>query len=282
MNYMGAWGPGLYQDDVAEDVKTEYVNLLRIGKTNQEATEKLIEDNRMIINDFDDAPIFWFALADTQWKLGRLLPYVKDKALMYLTKEDDLKKWDNGNKTSYKYRKKVLEELIQRLNSPMPALKKISLYKYFKCSWNVGDTYAFRLESEHSKLNNLFGHYLIIHKIDEYHWKKGNEFDTFPIVYTKITKNTELPKSLGELNNDCDFVRYVRCPGTGLFKYKTINDTNSSRILKRLVFIGNFAIEKPKDEFIEGDIGFPINTMKLIHYEEDRINSYVKIGNRIK
>jgi len=277
---MGAWGPGLYQDDVAEDVKTDYVNLLKIGKTNQEATDKMIKDNQMIINDFDEGPIFWFALADTQWKFGRLLPNVKDNALMYLKKEDDLKKWETENRASYKYRKKVLEELIQRLNSPMPALKKISLYKYFKCSWNVGDTYAFRLESEHAKLNNLFGHYLIIHKIDEYHWKKGNEFDTFPIVYTKITKTTKLPKTLDELNNDCDFVRIVYNPGTGLYRYKSINDTSSSRILKRLVFIGNFAIEKPKDEYVNKDLFYPINTMKLIHYEENKINSYVKFVNR--
>ncbi|MDD3842816.1 MAG: hypothetical protein WC088_05100 [Candidatus Izemoplasmatales bacterium] len=277
---MGAWGPGLYQDDVAEDVITEYVNLLKIGKTNQEATEKLIEDNQMIINDFDDAPVFWFALADTQWKLGRLLPYVKDKALMYLTNEDDLKKWGNGNKANYKVRIKVLEELENRLNSPLPAIKKISIYKYFKCSWNVGDTYAFRLESEHAKTNNLFGHYLIINKIDEYHVRKGDDFDVFPVAYTKITKTTKLPETLDELINDCDFVRYVRCPGTGLFKYKTINDTNSSKIFKKLVFIGNFALERPKDEFIESDIGFPINTMKLIYYEEEKINAYLQLRNR--
>lgn len=277
---MGAWGPGLYQDDIAEDVKTEYVNLLRVGKTNQEATEKMIEDNQMIIDDFDSAPIFWFALADTQWKLGRLLPNVKDKALMYLENADDLKKWETENRASYKYRKKVLDELFRRLNSSMPTFKKISLYKYFKCSWNVGDTYAFRLEGEHAKQNNLFGHYLIIHKIDEYHWKKGNEFDTFPIVYTKITKTAKLPNTLDKLNNDCDFVRYVYCPGTGLYKYKTINDTNSSMILKKLIFIGNFALERPKDEYNENDIGFPINTMRLIHYEEKKINSYIKLTKR--
>lgn len=280
MNNMGAWGPGLYQDDVAEDVKTEYVNLLRIGKTNKEVTEKLIEDNQVIINDTDDAPIFWFALADTQWKFGRLLPFVKDKALMYLTKEEDLKKWDNGNKASYKYRKKVLEELEKKLNSPMPATKKISIYKYFKCSWNVGDTYAYRLESKYAKTNNLFGHYLIIHKLDDFHHKKGNDYDVFPYVYTKITKIPELPKSLDEIDNDCEFIRNVFNPRSGLFEYRTINIVDSSRLLRKLLFIGNYKLEQPKDELIKKDIGYPINVMKHANYEEQKINDFIRLGKK--
>jgi hypothetical protein len=276
---MGAWGPGLYQDDVAQDVKEDYVKLLKTGKTNQEATDKLIEDYQMTINDFDDAPVFWFILADTQWKLGRLLPNVKEQALRYLESEDDLKKWENQNKANYKYRIKVLSELKDRLNSPMPAEKKIALYKYFRCSWNVGDTYAYRLESEHAKDHNLYGHYFIIHKIDEYRMRKGDDYDVLPIVYTKITKSTRLPKAIDELNNDCDFVRYMRSPIPDLYEYKTINNTNSSKIQRKMIFIGNYTIESPKDEYIEKDIGFPINTMKLTHYEETKIDDYLELGN---
>ena len=110
--------------------------------------------------------------------------------------------------------------------------------------------------------------------------KKGDDFDVFPVVHTKITKNTELPKSLDELNNNCDFVRYVRCPGTGLFKYKSINFTDSTRVLKKLIFIGNYALDKPMDEFIEKDIGFPIDGIRFANYEEDKINSYVKLRNK--
>ncbi len=277
---VGTWGPGLYQDDVAEDVKTEYINLLKIGKKNQEATEELIKDNQLIINDPDDAAIFWFALADTQWKLGRLLPHVKKNALMHLIKEDNLKKWEIESKADYKYRRKVLEQLEERLNSPIPAEKKISLYKYYKCNWSMGDTYAYQLESEFAKDHNLYGHYLIFNKIDEYKIKKGLDFDVFPIVYTKITKNTTIPKSLKELNNNCDFIRYMFSPLSGLFKYKTINDTNSTKILKKLIFLGNFELERPIDEFIEDEIGFPLNTMKLSDYEERKINDYVKLRDK--
>ena len=40
---MGIWGCGLYQDDVTCDVKDDYLNWLRVGKTNEEATELMLE-----------------------------------------------------------------------------------------------------------------------------------------------------------------------------------------------------------------------------------------------
>ena len=40
---MGIWGYGLYQDDVTCDVKSDYLNWLRVGKTNEEATEWMLE-----------------------------------------------------------------------------------------------------------------------------------------------------------------------------------------------------------------------------------------------
>lgn len=76
---MGAWGAGLYQDDVTCDIKDDYLDRLKIGYPNEEATEEVIEYNEDYIDDSDDGPLFWFALADIQWKYGRLLPQVKKK-----------------------------------------------------------------------------------------------------------------------------------------------------------------------------------------------------------
>ena len=41
---MGAWGPKLFQDDIAEDVKDTYIDLLKQGEDNEEITKKLIEE----------------------------------------------------------------------------------------------------------------------------------------------------------------------------------------------------------------------------------------------
>ena len=59
---MGAWGTGLYSDDVAHDVRYLYKELLMVGLSNEEATQKLIKDSQWLINDMYDGPVFWFVL----------------------------------------------------------------------------------------------------------------------------------------------------------------------------------------------------------------------------
>jgi hypothetical protein len=81
---MGSWGPKLYQDDIAEEVRDYFKDKLHRGKTGPEITRELIESSESEINDEDDGPIFWFALADTQWNLGRLEEYVKEQALFHI------------------------------------------------------------------------------------------------------------------------------------------------------------------------------------------------------
>ena len=38
---MGTWGPKLYEDDLAEDIKNEYEELLEKGKNNRDAIEDI-------------------------------------------------------------------------------------------------------------------------------------------------------------------------------------------------------------------------------------------------
>ena len=91
---MGAWGPAIFSDDYACDIRDEYNALLMMGKTNEEATEKLIKSaySEMELND-DYEATFWFALALTQWKKGRLLEPVKQKALELIDSGRDQQWW---------------------------------------------------------------------------------------------------------------------------------------------------------------------------------------------
>ena len=60
---MGAWGANLYQDDVALDVKDEYKDNLRRGKTNEEAMQEIIDKYQELLEDEEDRGVFWLALA---------------------------------------------------------------------------------------------------------------------------------------------------------------------------------------------------------------------------
>lgn len=143
---MGAWGPGLYQDDVTCDVKDEYINRLRVGYSNNKATEELIKCNISYIEDEDDSPLFWFALADTQWRYGRLSPKVKEEALNFIKKGNDLERWKEENPKQYLKRKQVLEELEERLNSPQPIEKKVTKLTPSRSPWEVGDILLYQIK----------------------------------------------------------------------------------------------------------------------------------------
>ena len=90
---MGAWGTSLYSNDLACDIRGDYLDELKRGETNEEATLKLIKKNLCNMVDGEDEPLFWFALADTQWNYGRLLQNVKDKALLFIESDKESERW---------------------------------------------------------------------------------------------------------------------------------------------------------------------------------------------
>lgn len=274
---MGTWGAKLYQDDIAQDVRDKFKDLLRRGKTAEEITKNLIAEYEYAINDSDDGPIFWFALADTQWELGRLMPEVKKQAVACLDKGGDLAKWQIENPKLVIIRKKVLDELGKKLNSPQPPEKKILQYKLYACEWNLGDVFAYQLRSELAKAKGLFGRYFLIQKIDETTWYPGH---IIPIVYVKITMDDKLPTNVDEYNQ-LEFVqtwftkyedRFLPIDGRrhqediaeknkllyevddyGFLPQYRIRLLNTSKkvIPSELIFIGNFqSSNHPKKEFI--------------------------------
>ena len=64
-------------------------------------------------------------------------------------------------------------------------------------------------------------------------------------------------------------------------KYKTKNNTNSSKLLKNLVYLGNYYIQTPKDEYIEDDKrSLEYDNMKLMDFEERKIIEYLKLKDK--
>jgi hypothetical protein len=69
---MGAWGTGVFNDDLALDLKEEYQDLVAEGLSGPEATRLLMESWERELDDPDVAMVFWLSLAATQWQVGRL------------------------------------------------------------------------------------------------------------------------------------------------------------------------------------------------------------------
>lgn len=245
---MGTWGPGLYQDDIAHDVKEEYIDLLKSGRESDVITQELIDRNSEIINDKDEAPVFWFSLADVQWQYGRLSTEVKEKALQYLNLGNNLQRWQQENPGLAGKRKDVLDRLQIKLCSTQPKLKRISSPRLYHCEWKLYDVYAFLLESDFAKSNNIYHHYALLQKIDENLWHPGH---IIPIVRLKVTQDMMLPKEL----HDIDELEYLPTGGIkgnfhNKYDYQLEMISKSRRVIpKKLIYLGNFPnMEKPANE----------------------------------
>lgn len=193
---MGTWGTSLYANDSTNDVKDCYKKFLQDMLSNEEAYQKTMEQCHEYIGD-DEEPLFWYALADTQWRLGRLMPDVKEKALSWIENAGGLDIWEES-KSDARGWKKTLDKLKDQLNSPMPirrVFKKPA--EFIHNPWNIGDIYAYQFHSEMSKEMGLYGKYIPFQKIADEDNYDGTFF-TRVQLYDKIFD--ELP-ALSDLEN---------------------------------------------------------------------------------
>lgn len=245
---MGIWGAKLYEDDLALDIKDEYIEKLKQGKSDEEALKEIIEENTEVIEDEDEGPVFWLALADTMWKKGRLTEKVKKEALLGI--EKNLKQWkEEASSKEYAQRKRELENFKLKIEQQeMPIRKEIkskteNSNRKIKAEWEIGGVYAYQLKSEKAKELGLDGRYLIFRKIKDGSTYRNN------IVYCQITNNKELPNTKQELEN----LEYIIVYNNGNVKYEyAIELCNiTKKILRQeFIYIGNFAdIDVPINEY---------------------------------
>jgi len=163
---MGAWGAGLYANDSTCDVRDTYIGFLEDQLSNQEAYEKTLEKCREYIGDQDE-PFLWFALAESQWKVGRLMPEVKSKALDWIRKGGGLELWEDGRNNGSGW-KKTLEKLRIKLETEQPKEKRIRKPEIINQNlWNVNDVYAYQFHTEEANKYGIYGKYMLIQKIGE-------------------------------------------------------------------------------------------------------------------
>jgi hypothetical protein len=183
---MGAWGTALFSDDTACDVRDSYVDLVGDGLTGPEATKALLREWSASLNDPDESPVFWLALAATQWRCGRLEGHVLQQALNVIDSGSDLARWESGSKDSKK-RKAVLEKLRAQLTSPQPAERRIPKRFRDSSEWLIGDLVAYRMRS---------GRFIILRTIG-HHSDKGG---TGTICELLDWSGEEIPKSFKSLD----------------------------------------------------------------------------------
>ncbi|MBE6529448.1 MAG: hypothetical protein E7680_02455 [Ruminococcaceae bacterium] len=197
---MGAWSYQLYQTDTALKVKRQLEEALQSGEDIQQITSELTKQFAHGEIGFVEEFVFWLALADSQWNAGLLLPFVKEKALFWISEIA---------KTSSAYNN-ALQYLRIQLLSQQPSPRFPRKRNTYRCQWNYGDIYSYSLESETAKEIGFENRYLLFQKVDETFWYPGH---IVPVVYVKITRDKTLPKTAKEY----DQLEFVQ---TGFTKYE--------------------------------------------------------------
>ena len=164
---MGFWGSGLYANDTTNDVRDSYMECLMNEMSDQDAFDKIMEEYADYFMYEDEEPLVWYALAETQWKVGRLTPEVKEKALEWIRRKGGLEPWlDTPSKG--KGWLKTLDKLYEKLNSPMPKRKTIRRPAPVDNNlWNINDIYAYQFHKQKAEEQGYAGKYMVLQKIGE-------------------------------------------------------------------------------------------------------------------
>lgn len=118
---MGTYSATLFHDDTANDVRDDFLNLLRQGHSAEESSKVLQTQWATSIEDSDDGPVFWLALAATQCEYGCLQADVKQRAVVVIDEGLDLGRWSG---TFFERRREVLAELRAKLLGPQPKARR--------------------------------------------------------------------------------------------------------------------------------------------------------------
>ncbi len=112
---MGASGSHIFDDDTAWDVKGIFEGALEDGCSADDAVERVKEEMSDAIEDEDDGPIIWLALACLQIEKGSLSEEVKKNALEGIEIEFRNEPGGRWEEEDYTERKKILEDFRNML-----------------------------------------------------------------------------------------------------------------------------------------------------------------------
>jgi hypothetical protein len=105
---MGVWGPGLLQDDLAEEARMLFDEGLASGLDVPAATVSVYEDLKEALAGEEDATVIWLALAALQLREGALQPEVRAQALAAVDAPAALNAWSLASPTAVAARQETL------------------------------------------------------------------------------------------------------------------------------------------------------------------------------
>lgn len=139
---MGAWGPAIFSDDIASDIRADYRELLEDEVEDAEAERRIIAEYAYL--GADEAHVLWLALAASEAALGRLSDMVKARAIEIIDGGIGLELWEEAGAKELKQRKAALAKLRDKLTAPPTARRRVHRPWFHITDLEPGDLLAYR------------------------------------------------------------------------------------------------------------------------------------------
>lgn len=122
---MGAWGTAIKSNDTSSDIYNSFFDLYNEGEVPLAIAEKLIKQNKGIIDSPEDANNFWFALALALWETKSLTGEIYQRVRETIESGQDLLIWKelDASENDIRKRKAVLDKFLEQVSTEKPKAK---------------------------------------------------------------------------------------------------------------------------------------------------------------
>ncbi len=144
---MGTWGTGISSNDVYEDINYKFFELYNQGMEVSALTEKLIKENKELIDSYEDQNNFWITIAKSQWECKALDPKIYNRVKHIVESEKDIEVWKelDASKSDLTKRKEVLDNFLEKISVEKKIPRKRKIKKLRRAIFEKGDCLAFKL-----------------------------------------------------------------------------------------------------------------------------------------
>ncbi|WP_452231540.1 hypothetical protein [Lacinutrix sp. MEBiC02595] len=179
---MGTWGTGISSNDIYEDINYEFFELYNQGMKVSAITEKLIKENKELIDSHEDQNNFWITIAKSQWECKSLDKKVFNQIKDIVESGKDIELWKelDSSQSDLNKRKKVLELFLKKISTEKKTSRKRKIKKSRNAIFEKGECLVFKLSD---------GDYCGVFVLES---EKETEFGLNLVVVTDI-KQSEKP-----------------------------------------------------------------------------------------
>ena len=132
---------------MACDIRDDFADFGRQSLAPGEATARILGEYEEAVNDPEVGPVVWLALAATQWRLGRLVDSVRDKALEVVDSDRDMGRRLSEIPEHATRRRQALRKLRIQLESEPPPPRRIRARYVQQTDFQPGDIIQYQLLS---------------------------------------------------------------------------------------------------------------------------------------